>query len=319
MYGFFSGTNLNGLLGDIQDFESLFPNKIVASFYASFQAVLNLLGRNESNRNPAMLIGDKFDYKFCFDPKQQGYNVSRASAICAVVAYLFGDYSSAYDFIGKCREYESTFLNMFVHPMYVFYDGLISLEILKQNRNIISSETANLLTKAKECLSELKVLSDNAPSNFINKFHLLQAEMLVVSGDTIQANVHYQEAIQLSEKYGFLHEQGLACERAGIFLLQQYRQSNSAFSANAATQLFMTSYKCYEKWGAIEKMKDLKAKHLSNTKLDSSLAILNSCLKVHNGAQDSVSLITENCASTTSTLQSYFASIENKKRKRLNI
>ena len=99
MHGFFSGTNLNGLLGDIQDFESLFPNKIVASFYASFQAVLNLLGRNESNRNPAMLIGDKFDYKFCFDPKQQGYNISRALAICAIVAYLFRDYPSAYDFI----------------------------------------------------------------------------------------------------------------------------------------------------------------------------------------------------------------------------
>merc|ERR1719343_39820 len=319
MYGFFSGTNLNGLLSDIQHFESLFPNKIVASFYASFQAVLNLLGENESNKNPAMLIGGRFDYKFCFDPKQKGYSVSRPSAICAIVAYLFGDYSSAYDFIGKCREYESTFLNMFVHPIYVFYEGLISLAIVKRNQNLTSPQTVQFVTKAKECLSQLKILSDDAPSNFLNKFHLLQAEMLIVLGDSIQANMHYQEAIRLSEKYGFPNEQALACERAGIFLLEQHRQTNSSFSANAATQLFLTSYKCYERWGAIVKMKDLKAKYLSNTNLDSSVAMLNTIIEVQNGSQDCISLITENSAITTSTLHDHATSIKIKKRKRLNI
>jgi len=300
MYAFFSGTNLRKLLDDIQEFESIVQNKIVQSFYACFQAVLNILGKNK-DKNPAVLDGDMFDYNFCFDSKQKGYSVSRASAVCAIVAYLFGDYSSAYNFIERCREYESTFRNMFVHPIFVFYDGLISLEMAKQQQERISSISQNetFMNNAKECISKLKSLSENAPSNFLNKFHLLQAEMAVVLGNTPQANMHYQEAISLSEKNGFFNEEGIACERAGIFLLQQYKQSNSSFLADAATQLFMTSYKCYEKWGAIEKMKQLKVQYLSNTKIDSSSNILsNSSLEWKDVSQDCVSVLTDESVST---------------------
>ena len=202
--------------------------------------------------------------------------------------------------------------------MHILYDRLISLEIVKQNQNVTSPQTAHLITKAKECLYELKLLSENAPSNFINKFHLMQAEMLVVLDDTKQANMHYQEAIRLSEKYGFVHEQALACERAGIFLLQQYRQSNSPFSAKAATQLFITSHKCYETWGAIEKAKDLKAKYLSDTKWDPSSALLNTSIEVDNGSQDSLSFISDNSSGIANTRHIYTTASKKKKRRKFD-
>ena len=301
MYAFFSGTNLRKLLNVIQEFESIIPNKIVASFYACFQAVINILGKNRNNKNPAVLDGDRFDYKFCFDSNQKGYSVSKASTICAIVAYLFGDYSSAYKFIERCRGCESTFRNMFVYPVFVFYDGLISLEMAKQQREHASSLPQNetFMNHAKECISKMKSLSENAPSNFLNKLYLLQAEMAAVLGDTLQANKCYQEAITLSEKNGFFNEEAIACERAGIFLLKQHEQSNSSFSADAATQLFITSYKCYEKWGAAEKMKHLKVQYLSNTKVDLSSNLLNnSSLEWQDESQDCVSVLTDENSSS---------------------
>ena len=92
---------------------------------------------------------------------------------------------------------------MFINLICVFYDGLIFLEIVKQNSNVMPLLIAHSIMRGKEYLYELKILSENAPSNFINKFHLIQVEMLVMLDDIKQANMHYQEAMRFSEKYRF--------------------------------------------------------------------------------------------------------------------
>merc|ERR1712232_402581 len=61
---------------------------------------------------------------------------------------------------------------------------------------------------------------------------------------------HYSDAISLSKKYGFIHEEALACERAGLFLLQQN-------VVDSAYKFLLQSYISYEAWGANAKTKHL--------------------------------------------------------------
>lgn len=67
---------------------------------------------------------------------------------------------------------------------------------------------------------KLRNSCDNAPENYLNKYHLLEAELAAVQKNQTQALIHYEKAISLSNKNNFVHEEALACERAGIFHLE---------------------------------------------------------------------------------------------------
>merc|ERR1712157_105385 len=70
-----------------------------------------------------------------------------------------------------------------------------------------------------------------------------------LKGDDFKALMHYEEAIQLSDKHGFQHEEALACERAGIFCLEIFPDKSKLFLQKA--------YCCYDKWGAVAKLHNL--------------------------------------------------------------
>lgn len=291
IYSFLSGKPLNKLLSDFEDITETLPFKIM-SYLSVYQAVLNLLGEISENEDPAVLYGDMFKHTSCHDANEKRYNVSRASLTCAVMAYLFGDYSAALKFTETCKlSHESSFLSMFLYPVYLFYSGLVSLELAK---NI--DERDALVESAKESISKLKLLSDNAPMNFQNKCRLLQAELAVVVGNDQQAKVLYQESIKLSQQHGFIHEEALSCERAGLFYLN--------IDSSSASELLKQSYKCYARWGAVEKAKKFKkdySSYLDIKSLDSrgACSFSNSDLQLDDSSN--VSKLTETSAATLIT------------------
>jgi len=78
--------------------------------------------------------------------------------------------------------------------------------------------------------------------------------MKVSLADESGALAHYRKSISLSKKHCFLHEEALACERAGMYLL-------GLKSQKLAVQFLKQSYQCYEVWGAYAKLKNLKTKY----------------------------------------------------------
>merc|ERR1712151_1205506 len=96
-------------------------------------------------------------------------------------------------------------------PIFYLYEGLISLSFARSSD--IGRE--KWIEKAKQNALKLKKLCYDAPENFLNKYHLLEAELAAVQKNETIALNHYRKAISLPNKNNFVHEEALACERAG--------------------------------------------------------------------------------------------------------
>lgn len=81
------------------------------------------------------------------------------------------------------------------------------------------------------------------PHNFSNKLELLRAEKSYYLGNRDCALLHYQNAINVSKKYRFIHEEGLAEENYATYLLHLHRNGD-------AYEHFKNACNCYKKWGA---------------------------------------------------------------------
>jgi len=168
-------------------------------------------------------------------------------------AYLFNDYPSASTFLNTFRPLSSyvSRIGGILHPMSIFYDCLISLVDAVE---LTSNKKELILEQVRINISKLRKLSENAPTNFLNKVHFLEAEMAAVHGDVSQATKKYEEAISASKKNGFRNEEAMACERSGMFFLSLGSSSN-------ASQSLLKSYRCYEDWGAKAKLDQLNKRY----------------------------------------------------------
>jgi len=86
--------------------------------------------------------------------------------------------------------------------------------------------------------------------NFANKVHLMTAELAYCDSDHATASRSYDLAINSAETHGFVHEQALAAERAGLFYAQ-----TSAWAL--AVPYFEKALAVWNRWGARAKVEDL--------------------------------------------------------------
>ena len=89
--------------------------------------------------------------------------------------------------------------------------------------------------------------------NFQNKASLLLAEKLSSSSKHEKAEVHYMKAIEESRSSHFVHEEGLACELAGM----HYGRRGDITKAK---ELFQQAENCYETWGSAAKIRQVQKK-----------------------------------------------------------
>ena len=245
---FNSGKNLESFEDDIEKLNDRLPIKSMA-FSSVRQAVLKLRSDvSDPEINPAVLTGEAFDCYTCFDENKAPGDVSRSSTQCFFMAYLFYDYPLALRFVERAKPFASHIASSYQYPIFLFYNALTSLAVA---RNVsLQTDKDNLIFEAKECMSKLNDMSQVLPDNCLNKVHLIEAEIQVVLSNNTKALEHYSDAISLSKKYGFIHEEALACERAGLFLLQQN-------VVDSAYKFLLQSYFSYEAWGANAKTKHL--------------------------------------------------------------
>jgi PAS domain S-box-containing protein len=100
----------------------------------------------------------------------------------------------------------------------------------------------------------MKQWAHYAPMNYLHKYHLVQAEKARVLGQLLEAEEFYEQAITGASDNDYLQEEALAYELAAKFYLMRGR------SKFAQTYMKEAHY-CYERWGAMAKVKDLETRY----------------------------------------------------------
>lgn len=121
----------------------------------------------------------------------------------------------------------------------LFLEGMAAAMLSKTDKSEIGS--------SKRICKQVQVHQAASPENFNNKISLLEAEIAVVNGDKKEALTKYKESVDAAQKEGFLHEQALACERAGYALIEWGSHDDGYLYLKQACSL-------YEQWGALAKV-----------------------------------------------------------------
>jgi PAS domain S-box-containing protein len=161
--------------------------------------------------------------------------------------FMFGDYAAA---IAAGQQARALLWASEGHIQlldYCFYTALSAAAYWKEAPPDKQSELRELLIQH---LAQLKEWAENCPSTFRDKYALAAAEFARIKGRDLKAMRLYEEAIQSAHENGFIHNEGIACEIAAKFCLQQGFNS-------IANSYVRQARSCYLRWGAHSKVKQL--------------------------------------------------------------
>jgi len=124
---------------------------------------------------------------------------------------------------------------------------------------------------ATRCLKSMKKAANYCKRNCLNKFLLLEAEFQVLKGDLNNALELFEKSASLSGDEGFMHEQVIAYERAGLAVLYRTGSpfcNNDASSPGTASDYFFKSLSLYREWDAATKVNQMAERHNLNPESD---------------------------------------------------
>lgn len=250
-YAFQSGLHLETLVGQMREFakEMTRYKQIMSLRLLSvyLQSALNLMG---SSDDPIVLTGEAMDEEaFLLETTKKGAK----AVLCQfylrklVHAYIFGRHGLAADIAlkGRDMDIESSLLPKFAGCTFVFYEGLSALSMAK---TIAADKWGTIADRA---ISKMKVWASYSGWNCLHRLELLRAEKCVLTGDNVGAASSYNKAIDLAKEHKFVHEEAIASERYGAFLLAVGDESSSM-------EQYDRAYNCYNNWGAARRSSDIK-------------------------------------------------------------
>ncbi|MBD2578043.1 ATP-binding sensor histidine kinase [Oscillatoria sp. FACHB-1406] len=212
------------------------------------QTVLNLLGQTVS---PFLLLGaaDRENkllakYQKANDKTGLWHFFFTKLMLC----YLFQEFEQALKYIEQAEHNIGGGKGMFSIPAFYFYASLTRLAVLPKSAKSIQE---NFLQQVANALEKLKKWGENAPMNYLHKFHLVEAERYRVSDEKIIAIDLYDRAISGAKENGYIQEEALANELAAKFYLDWGKEK-------VASGYMQEAYYCYAKWGAKAKTDDLE-------------------------------------------------------------
>ena len=123
--------------------------------------------------------------------------------------------------------------------MSTFIDGLIGFSLARKQ----GCDKSKWLAVGNEAMLSLRKWRIHSEWNFSNKLHLLEAEYAVLKDDDEQAISSYQASIKAARDHRFIHEEGLAEEKLGLYLKDKKEYIS-------AERHFSNAKECYKRWGA---------------------------------------------------------------------
>ena len=168
-----------------------------------------------------------------------------------LLAYSFGNYTAAINYISQAEQYLIAISGMVFLPIFHFYAALTHLVFFPTQTEI---KQAEILALVEIHQTTLKQWAKNAPMNYLHKWYLVEAEKHRVLGNKAEAIEMYDRAISGAKENQFLNEEALANELAAKFYLEWGKEK-------FAQIYIIEAYYCYIQWGATAKVKDLETRY----------------------------------------------------------
>lgn len=158
-----------------------------------------------------------------------------------VLAYFFQEHDTAKSLCSEIEPMLHYFYGAMDSSIVAFYHCLVLLIDLPRGKN---------KRAAKALLNKIRRWALHAPSNFLVKQFLLEAELARGEGHKLVAVSKYGSALLHAKEGKFLMVEGLANERAGRFYLEQKDFQSALNHLQTAVDLYRT-------WGGISKVEHL--------------------------------------------------------------
>jgi len=203
---------------------------------------------------PDCLIGSAYDETVMISKHNQNNDLSKiaiAYIYKLLLAYCYGNYTAALDYIAQCQQYLMAVSGLVFVPIFYFYAALTHLALFRAQTAIEQAEILGLVETHQTILEKW---AQNAPMNYLHKWYLVEAERQRVLGNKAEAIEMYDRAISGAKENKFLNEEALANELAAKFYWE--------WSKEKLAQTYMIeAYYCYVQWGATAKVTDLETRY----------------------------------------------------------
>jgi PAS domain S-box-containing protein len=216
-----------------------------------WQTILNLLDRS---LNPSRLVS-----RLCNEEEALPHAIAVKDGIAiqmlylhkVILHYLFEEYHQAIQTAILARQYFEEMTAITVLPVFCFYH---SLALLSLSFDASYSEKVAWLNCVNTNQEKMQKWAEHAPMNYLHKFYLVEAEKARALGQFLEAEEFYERAIATAAENEYIQEEALAYELAAKHYLVRGR------SKIAQTYMKEAHY-CYNRWGAIAKVKDLEKRY----------------------------------------------------------
>jgi histidine kinase len=210
----------------------------------SLQAIHNLMGRG--NMDPTTLCGEIMDEGAMRELEEsKGKLFVFAHFYLMLLGYLFGDYEQAAKSSKVLRVASDYPFGALDAALIVLFDGLVAVQ------NVRIFKKRRMLRSALKQLRRMRHWAMHAPTTFLCRQFLLEAEIAAVSGDRASVYSKYVGAIALSKDSGFIFLTALGNELAGKYYLRERKDKETAMP------FLLEALHHYERWGAKAKVEHL--------------------------------------------------------------
>src|SRR5258705_3540726 len=165
--------------------------------------------------------------------------------------FYAGDYASAVAAASKAESVLWTTPTQFELAEYHFYAALARAACCDI---AAPDERPQHLEAVASLLKQIGVWADNCPTTFANRAALVGAELARLEQRELDAERLYEAAIRSAREHGFVQNEGLAHEVAARFYTAR------GFDTIAHAYL-REARRCYLRWGAIGKVRQLEQLH----------------------------------------------------------
>ncbi|MEH1886368.1 ATP-binding sensor histidine kinase [Nostoc sp.] len=251
----FAGVEVDALSSELAAYNAVLAQMKQDSAHIYSDMVRQTLEHlRETVSQPDCLTGTIYDETLML-PKHQQDNDLTSIAIVYIykllLAYYFGNYQAALDYITSAKSYLMAVSGMFFTSIFHFYAALTHLALFPTQPD---AEQAKLLAVAITHQTALHQWAQNAPMNHLHKWYLVEAERHRVLGEKVAASECYDQAITLAKAHQFINEEALANELAAKFYLDWDKK-------RIAQEYMIEAYYGYARWGAKAKVADLEKRY----------------------------------------------------------
>jgi histidine kinase len=215
------------------------------------QLVLNLISLNDYS---CELKGQSFD-----EDEMTPYFIENNfyALICIsnfsklILNYLFKQHAQAIENAKIAEINKMSLVSSVLIPQLNFY---YSLALVGNYANVSSEEQQEYLSQIDLNQESMKEWAEHCPSNYQNKYELVQAEKFRILGKYWEAVKFYDAAIKSAIENGLILEEALASELVGELYL-------SLDKSKIARVYLSDAYYAYKRWGANAKVKHLESQY----------------------------------------------------------